>query len=570
MMTPVRRLLFPLLLSASLTAFTAQEHNVEQPVVDTKHGKVQGKRVGIQGFDKPINVFLGIPFAKPPLGELRFAPPQPAVPWNYVKEAFSYPPVCIQDPVNGQLLSDLFTNRKENISLTFSEDCLYLNIYTPADLTNSNKFPVMVWIHGGGLVEGDASTYDGSVLSAFENVVVVIIQYRLGILGFFSTGDEHAQGNWGYLDQVAALQWVQENIANFGGDPGLVTIFGESAGAVSVSALVVSPLAKNLFHRAISESGSVLLHALFNPNIKPVAKKMATLAGCTTTTSASMVHCLRRRTEEEILETMVKMDLLKLDLQGDPTKNTLFMAAVMDGVFFPKNPEELLAEKKFNPVPFIIGINNNEFGWLMPSLMQYPLSENQLDRDTVASLLWSSFPITNIAKDRVPAVVDEYLGVPDDPARNKLLFLEMMGDLVFGISSVRTSRFHRASGAPTYMYEYQHRPSSSTGLKPDYVQADHGDELNFVFGGPFLKGGASEEESKLSRTMMKYWANFARNGNPNGEGLVTWPAYDQREEYLQIGLTQKVGEKLKDKQVAFWTEIMRENPSGVKKMRTEL
>ncbi|XP_028931836.1 liver carboxylesterase 1 [Ornithorhynchus anatinus] len=569
-MTPTRRLLFSLLLSASLTAFTAQEHDAEQPVVDTKYGKVQGKRVDIQGIDKPVGVFLGIPFAKPPLGELRFAPPQPAVPWNYVKEACSYPPMCIQEPVNGQVLSDLFTNRKENISLTFSEDCLYLNIYTPADLTKSTKFPVMVWIHGGGLVVGGASTYDGLVLSAFENVVVVTIQYRLGIFGFFSTGDEHAQGNWGYLDQVAALQWVQENIANFGGDPDLVTIFGESAGAVSVSALVLSPLAKNLFHRAISESGSVLLPVLFNRNIKPVAKKMATVAGCKTTTSASMVHCLRQRTEEEILETTIKMDLFKLDFQGEPTKSTLFVAAVVDGVFFPKSPEELLAEKKFNPVPYIIGINNNEFGWLLPTMMQYPLSENQLDRDSVSSLLWSSFPLTNISKDRVPAVVEEYLGVTDDPARNKLLFLDMLGDLIFGIPSVRTARFHRASGAPTYMYEYQHRPSSSMGLKPDYVQADHGDELNFVFGGPFLKGGASVEESKLSRTVMKYWSNFARNGNPNGEGLVTWPAYDQREEYLQIGLTQKVGEKLKDKRVAFWTKIMREDHSGVKKRRTEL
>uniref|UniRef100_A0A6I8NCF1 Carboxylic ester hydrolase n=1 Tax=Ornithorhynchus anatinus TaxID=9258 RepID=A0A6I8NCF1_ORNAN len=568
-MTPTRRLLFSLLLSASLTAFTAQEHDAEQPVVDTKYGKVQGKRVYIQGIDKPIGVFLGIPFAKPPLGELRFAPPQPAVPWNYVKEAFSHSPMCIQEQIEHQLPSDHFVAEKQDISLTFSEDCLYLNIYTPSDLTKSTKFPVMVWIHGGGLVVGGASTYDGSALAAFENVVVVTIQYRLGIFGFFSTGDEHAQGNWGYLDQVAALQWVQENIANFGGDPGLVTIFGESAGAVSVSALVVSPLAKNLFHRAISESGSVLTHVMFNSNIKPVAKKMATLTGCKTTTSASMVHCLRQRTEEEILETTRKMDLFKIDLQGDPTKSTLFVAAVVDGVFFPKSPEELLAEKKFNPVPYIIGINNHEFGWILPTLMQYPLSENKLDRDTVASLLWSSFPVTNISKDRVPAVVEGYLGVTDDPARNKLLFLDMMGDLMFGIPSVRTARFHRASGAPTFMYEYQHRPSSY-GFKPDYVQADHADELNFVFGGPVIGGGASVEESKLSRTMMKYWSNFARNGNPNGEGLVTWPAYDQREEYLQIGLTQKVEEKLKDKQVAFWTEIMREDHSGVKKRHTEL
>ncbi|NXQ78651.1 SASB hydrolase, partial [Quiscalus mexicanus] len=148
------------------------------------------------------------------------------------------------------------TNRKEKVALQVSEDCLYLNVYTPVSTGENKKLPVLVWIHGGGLVFGAASSYDGSVLAAFDNVVVVAIQYRLGIAGYFSTGDEHARGNWGYLDQVAALRWIQENIMHFGGDPGSVTIFGESAGGISVSALVLSPLAKGLFHKAISESGT--------------------------------------------------------------------------------------------------------------------------------------------------------------------------------------------------------------------------------------------------------------------------------------------------------------------------
>ncbi|KAK2508837.1 hypothetical protein MC885_004076, partial [Smutsia gigantea] len=240
------------------------------PVVDTIHGKVLGKYVSLEGFAQPVAVFLGVPFAKPPLGSLRSAPPQPAEPWTFVKNTTSYPPMCSQDPVTGQVLSELFTNRKKNIDLMFSEDCLYLNIYTPTDLKQSRQ-PVMVWVHGGGLVVGGASTYDGLALSAHENMVVVIIQYRLGIWGFFSTGDEHSRGNWGHLDQVAALHWVQENIANFGGNPGSVTIFGESAGSESVSVLVLSPLAKNLFHRAISESGMVLSPVLFKRSTKDTA-----------------------------------------------------------------------------------------------------------------------------------------------------------------------------------------------------------------------------------------------------------------------------------------------------------
>ncbi|CAO2610559.1 Carboxylesterase 1D [Lemmus lemmus] len=218
--------------------------------------------------------------------------------------------MCSQDAVGGQVLSELFTNRKENIPLQFSEDCLYLNIYTPADLTKTSRLPVMVWIHGGGLVVGGASTYDGLALSAHENVVVVAIQYRLGIWGFFSTGDEHSRGNWGHLDQVAALRWVQDNIAKFGGNPGSVTIFGESAGGFSVSALVLSPLAKNLFHRAISESGVALLPALFTEDAKPIAESLQQVAiatGCEATTSAGIVQCLREKTEEELLATTLKM-----------------------------------------------------------------------------------------------------------------------------------------------------------------------------------------------------------------------------------------------------------------------
>ncbi|NXF09936.1 SASB hydrolase, partial [Smithornis capensis] len=228
-----------------------------QPEVETKYGRVRGYQFKVDMAERSVNVFLGLPFAKPPVGSLRFSEPQPPEPWKGVRDATSYPPMCLQDPAQGQYFSDMITNRKEKVPLQVSEDCLYLNVYTPIS-TGEQKLPVFVWIHGGGLVFGAASTYDGSALAAFENVVVVTIQYRLGVLGYFSTGDKHSRGNWGYLDQVAALQWIQENIIYFGGDPGSVTITGESAGGISVSALVLSPLAKGLFHKAISESGTVL------------------------------------------------------------------------------------------------------------------------------------------------------------------------------------------------------------------------------------------------------------------------------------------------------------------------
>ncbi|KAM6223736.1 liver carboxylesterase 1-like [Rhynchocyon petersi] len=531
-------------------------HPASPPIVDTMQGKVLGKYVKIEGFEQPVAVFLGIPFAKPPLGSLRFSPPQPADSWNFVKNTTSYPPMCSQDAVAGQMLSELFTNRKESIPLKFSEDCLYLNIYTPANLMKRNRLPVMVWIHGGGLLVGGASTYDGLALAAHEDVVVVTIQYRLGIWGFFSTGDEHSPGNWGHLDQVAALQWVQDNIANFGGNPGLVTIFGESAGGESVSVLVLSPLAKNLFHRAISESGVAFSAVLVNKEVRSAAEQVAVFAGCKTTTSAAMVHCLRQKTEDELLVATQKMKFFSLDLVEDYRQSYLFLPTVVDGVLLPKTPEEIVAEKQFNTVPYIIGINKQEFGWLLPTMMGYPFSEGKLDQKTAVSLLRKSYPAVAVPEELIPMITEKYLGGTDDPAKKKDLFLDMLGDVVFGILSVIAARHHRDAGGPTYMYEFQHRPSFSSEMKPKTVIADHGDELFSVFGAPFLKEGGTEEEVKLSKMVMKLWANFARNGNPNGDGLPHWPAYDQKEGYLQIGVTTKTAHKLKDKEVAFWTEVL--------------
>ncbi|XP_046507767.1 liver carboxylesterase-like isoform X3 [Equus quagga] len=512
--------LFALVLVSLATSTVWAGHPSSPPVVDTAQGKVLGKHVSLEGFAQPVAVFLGVPFAKPPLGSLRFAPPQPADPWPFVKNTTSYPPMCSQDTVAGQMLSDLFTNRKENISVQISEDCLYLNIYTPADLTKKSRLPVMVWIHGGGLMIGGASTYDGLALSAHENMVVVTIQYRLGIWGFFSTGDEHSPGNWGHLDQVAALRWVQENIANFGGDPGSVTIFGESAGGESVSVLVLSPLAKNLFHRAISESGVAFTAGLVQKDSKAAA-------------------------------------------QSHP-----FLPAVVDGVLLPKMPEEILAEKMFNTVPYIVGINKQEFGWIIPMMMGYPLSEGKLDQKTATSLLQKSCPILHIPEELTPVATEKYLGGTDDPVKKKDLFLDLIGDVMFGVPSVTVARLHRDAGASTFMYEFQYRPSFSSVMKPKTVIGDHGDEIFSVLGAPFLKEGASEEEIKLSKMVMKFWANFARNGNPNGEGLPHWPAYDQKEGYLQIGVTTQAARKLKDKEVAFWTELLAKE-AAEKQQQTE-
>ncbi|XP_077041224.1 fatty acyl-CoA hydrolase precursor, medium chain-like isoform X2 [Agelaius phoeniceus] len=447
----------------------------------------------------------------------------------------------------------MVTNRKEKVALQVSEDCLYLNVYTPVSTGEKEKLPVLVWIHGGALVFGAASSYDGSVLAAFDNVVVVAIQYRLGIAGYFSTGDEHARGNWGYLDQVAALRWIQENIMHFGGDPGSVTIFGESAGGISVSALVLSPLAKGLFHKAISESGTAAL-GLFTDQPKEDAQKIAAVSGCEKSSSAAMVECLRGKTEEELLQITQKMDVF-------------FSSGCVDGNFFPKSPRELLSEKSINAVPYLIGVNNCEFGYGLPMMMKFPPFVDGLDKDVARQILQSTLPLIfkGLTSEVVDRVYKEYMGDAESPAQVRDGLLDAMGDVYFVISSVEVARYHRDAGNPVYFYEFQHRPSSAEGLVPEFVKADHGAEIAFVFGKPFLAGGATEEENELSRTVMRYWTNFAKNGNPNGEGLVHWPQYDLEEKYLAIDLEQKAAKKLKEHRVQFWAQLMKQSQTGRRK-----
>ncbi|XP_027949805.1 cocaine esterase-like isoform X3 [Eumetopias jubatus] len=518
-----------------------QGQDSASPIRTTHTGQVQGSLVHLKDTDVGVHTFLGIPFAKPPLGSLRFAPPEPPEPWSGVKDGTSHPAMCLQNitTMNAVALKLL------NMTLPFtsmSEDCLYLNIYTPAHTHEASSLPVLVWIHGGGLVMGMASVYDGSVLAAFENVVVVTIQYRLGLLGFFSTGDKHAPGNWGYLDQVAALRWVQQNIAYFGGDPGRVTIFGESAGGTSVSSHIVSPMSQGLFHRAIMESGVALLPGLIVSSSNEVSMMVANLSACGQVDSEALVGCLRGKTEEEILAI------------GQPF---MVIPGVVDGTFLPRHPQELLASADFQPVPSIIGVNNDEYGWFIPSTMNIFDTQKELDRETVKAILQQVSTMLTLPPESVDLLMEEYMGDSGDPQTLQALFSEMMGDCIFVIPTLQVANFQRLH-APVYFYEFQHRPSFLKDSKPPHVRADHGDELLFVFGTLSWRGyvEVTEEEKLLSRKMMKYWANFARNGDPNGEGLPHWPVFDQEEQYLQLNTQPAVGRALKAQRLQFWTKTL--------------
>uniref|UniRef100_A0A8C7ZF59 Carboxylesterase 2a n=1 Tax=Oryzias sinensis TaxID=183150 RepID=A0A8C7ZF59_9TELE len=488
----------------ALTAEVLLAAESSDPVVTLKNGQIRGEFTTVKGTDRRVKQYLGIPYARPPVGPLRLAAPQNAEPWEGEKNCTHQPAMCIQDPqlvvIVAQAMSVTFTPPE------MSEDCLYLNVYTPAEATKGDKLPVMVWIHGGGLTMGAASQFDGSPLAAYENIVVVVIQYRLGILGFLSTGDEHARGNWGLLDQLAALRWVKENIEALGGDPQAVTIAGESAGGISASILVV-----------------------------------ANITGCSDSDTEELVRCIKGKSQEELVAATKKMKI--------------FLGAVVDNDFLHDTAEALLSRREVLKVPVMMGITDHEFGWILPQNFAPPGWEKGMSRESVLAVI-------NLFNPGVPSanvlITDEYLKDAKTPEEIRDAFTEVIGDLLMTLSTIKVARYHIDAGVPVYLYEFAYSADVHKDKRPSFVRADHADDVGFVFGGCFwdghmkITGNVTEEDERVCRTMMSYWANFVRTGSPNGPGLVSWPQYDwKKQEYMELGLVQAVKQKLKENRVNF-------------------
>ncbi|KAM5134103.1 carboxylesterase 4A [Callospermophilus lateralis] len=526
----------------------------KKPLVVTKYGTLQGKQILVG--KTSLHVFLGVPFSRPPVGSRRFAPPQPPKPWKGIKDATNYPPACLQESW-GQITSMYLNTGKQYKWLRFSEDCLYLNVYAPVHAHGDPLLPVMVWFPGGAFLVGSASTYEGSELAAREKVVLVFLQHRLGILGFLSTSDNQARGNWALLDQIEALRWVQENIEAFGGDPDSVTLFGQSSGAMCISGLMLSPLAQGLFHRAISQSGTVLFKVFITRDPLKVAKEVAHLAGCNHNSTRIIIECLRSLSGAQMMHVSRKMNFFHLNFQKQPQEIIWFLSPVVDGVVFPDDPVVLLTQGQVSPVPYLLGVNNLEFSWLLPYIMKFPLNRYSSKKEVLTRLLWITSTLLNVTKEQIPLVVEEYLN--DTPKHDWKVFrnhvMDLAGDATFVYTTLQAARYYRDAGFPVYLYEFEHHAPSGIIVKPRNDGADHGDEIRFIFGSPFSKGSFTDEEKALSLRMMKYWANFARTGNPNDGKLPYWPRYDKDEKYLQLNLTTGVGVKLKDKKMAFWKRL---------------
>ncbi|OXM42816.1 carboxylesterase family protein [Amycolatopsis alba DSM 44262] len=451
------------------------------PVVRTDSGPVRGVSTS------EYRSFQGIPFAAPPVGELRWAPPARPEPWTAVRDADKPGPRCTQGAGIGSAPSD-------------SEDCLYLNVISPAKPTSKPR-PVMVWVHGGGFTSGAGSDYDFKRMALGGDVVVVSVNYRLGVFGFFGHPElGRDSGVFGLQDQQAALRWVQRNARAFGGDPRNVTLFGESAGAMSTCAQLASPSAAGLFHRAIIQSGPCTLtwpEGGFFPGAPagspylPRAEVEAAGADTAKKLGCADVACLRRVPAKDLLSQP----------SGAPTFGTDLL---------PEHPATALKAGRFARVPVLTGVTRNESRLLVALFPGHPFTEEHYQE-----LLRTAF------KDKAPLVAAEYPSAKHGgPA---MAFADAMTDRSWGCSQTGTERLLRER-TWTFGYEFADQDAppllpAPPGMRPG---ASHGSELAYLSDMTPSPGKLTPAQQKLAAQMIQYWTGFAKTGNPNGDGLPKW------------------------------------------------
>ena len=367
------------MLLATFFIFCACWLHVRAEIVSTKYGDIEGLVTlypNASGRFKSVSKFLGVPFAAPPTGELRFKGPQPPKEWKpKVYSAKTHGSVCLQPKLFENLIEAFTSN------FTFSEDCLYLDIYSP---NISLSLPVMVYIHGGGYLMGTAITFPSDIL-ALQGVVVVIIQYRLGPFGFLTTGDSAAPGNYGMLDQVEALKWVKENIQNFGGNPSKVTIFGQSAGGSSVGLHLLSPLSRDLFHQAIPESGVDLSPFAIQPTSFGLrfTKELAQKLNCGSSDHYAMVSCMRSKTGSDMQKAAESIRFGFV--------NYIYWAPVVDKNFLHDTPQVLRKKGEFKPLPLIITFTSNEGATFLGDMVNNSFGLMESVDNGVSPTLFKSF-----------------------------------------------------------------------------------------------------------------------------------------------------------------------------------
>uniref|UniRef100_A0A6I8R0Y3 Neuroligin 3 n=1 Tax=Xenopus tropicalis TaxID=8364 RepID=A0A6I8R0Y3_XENTR len=582
----------------SVTSRVLSSHaQVYSQTVNTHYGKLRGTRVPLPSeILGPVDQYLGVPYAAPPVGEKRFLPPEPPPSWSGIRNATHFSPVCpqnIQNAVPDIMMPVWFTSNLDTVTGYLqeqSEDCLYLNIYVPTedgpsakkqgeelsdndedeegDIRDTGAKPVMVYIHGGSYMEGSGNMIDGSVLASYGNVVVITLNYRVGVLGFLSTGDQAAKGNYGLLDQIQALRWVSENVAFFGGDPHRITVFGSGIGASCVSLLTLSHHSEGLFQRAIIQSGSALSSWAVNYQPVKYTRLLAEKVGCNVLDTVDMVDCLRQKSAKELVEQ---------DIQ--PARYHVAFGPVIDGDVIPDDPEILMEQGEFLNYDIMLGVNQGE---------GLKFVENVVDAEDGVSGSDFDYSVSNF--------VDNLYGYPegkdtlretikfmytdwadrDNPETRRKTLVALFTDHQWVEPSVVTADLHARYGSPTYFYAFYHHCQSL--MKPAWADAAHGDEVPYVFGVPMVGPtdlfpcNFSKNDVMLSAVVMTYWTNFAKTGDPNKPvpqdtkfihtkanrfEEVAWSKYNPRDQlYLHIGLKPRVRDHYRATKVAFWKHLV--------------
>ena len=467
---------------------------------------------GITGTNPEVRVFKGIPFAAPPTGNLRWRAPQPVAHWDGVRKGDEFGPICMQAAGRG------------GASTKMSEDCLYLNVWTAATAATERR-PVLLWIHPGGYTSGSGSSpgTDGEAL-AKKGAVVVTINYRLGVLGFFAhpeltkESDRAASGNYALMDQTAALEWVQKNIAGFGGDPKRVTVDGDSAGAASIGNLMGTPRTKGLFQRAIAESGAWLGlsvgHTMTLTEAEQAGLKTAETLGAPTLAD---------------LRAKPAADVLKGGRGGGP---------IVDGYFLPEDVGKVFAQGKQNDVPVLLGSNKDEGTFFAQPTTAAKFIEQAHRR----------------YGDLADAYLKLYPAGSDEEANASQLaaFRDELGWVMHNWASLQT----KTGKSKAYLYYFTHEPPAGQGASPRGgfgSGATHGAEAAYVFENLLGARPWTDLDRQLSDTISSYWVNFAANGDPNGKGLPVWPAYNEKKnDRLVLGDKVEVGPGLTQAQLDFY------------------
>ncbi|KAK2164457.1 hypothetical protein LSH36_63g06038 [Paralvinella palmiformis] len=505
----------------------------EDPIVETNYGLLRGF-ADQDRFNRSYDAFLGVPFAKPPIGDLRWqVPDQPPESWSHIRNATEFSPHCIQ------IISDLY--RFIGFGRNDSEDCLYLNIYVPGSVEEAlaNPLPVMVFFYGGAYAVGTAEMYPGQELATDGNVVVVTVNYRVNVMGFFSTGDDAAPGNYGLWDAKAALQWIKDNIIYFGGDPDTITVFGQSAGSGITEHCLLSPHTNTLFQRVIALSGSVNTVVGYNPDPKRNAQYLADIYFCNTTDSYEIVACLMEK-DAKHLDTWSLISIYR-----NESRIPNFMP-VIDGNFVFQDTRKSFEEGVGKDIDLLTGrCFDDGAGFVLanpmgrPPLLNVSKDPNR-DNEAVTEYFMTMLGFYENAQELYQMLYEHNPDInSSDPETCSKAATRVTTDVMFQSGAHYDVLKHaqaKGSGS-TYLYQFRHRQSFLTGY-PDWVNGSHIDDIYSVLGDPFMKifrilfmdeDEFSPEDEIVATNIRNYYTNFAYTGNPNQgpyQVPTEWPEYD--------------------------------------------